>query len=600
MFVLIAIFLVSCTGPSQETLEMVSNLSAQRYDNGVKLTWDYDLSATFDVYRGSKDNPEHLGTTTEKYFIDVNPDPAKNHYYVKATYNGKTSGLKEIVVDLQAPQVSISSPTNGETLQGTVTIEASANDDTKVAKVEFYIDGTKVGEDTNAPYQYYWNTVGITNDSTHTIQARAYDALGNMGQSNMITIIVRNGPPQVTIVNPTDGETLQGTVTIVAEAYDDEGINQVEFFINDKLLKGFVSAPYEYTWNTGHFVSDGTHTLKAKVTDLSGNYGFASINVTVNNGQKTFGRTIYDGAYAIQQTEDGGYIVAGWTYSSGAGDYRNVYVLKLDSAGTLQWQKVFGGSSDDLAYSIQQTSDGGYIVAGYTWSFAGGHDAYVLKLDSAGNLEWQKVFGGSSDDFAYSIQQTSDDGYIVAGYTNSFGAGDYSDVYVLKLDSAGTLQWQKTFGGYHNDYAYSIQQTSDGGYIVAGYTVSFGAGLDDAYVLKLDSAGTLQWEKVFGGSSDDFAYSIQQTSDGGYIVAGETNSFGADVYDAYVLKLDSAGNLEWQKTFGGSGWDEAYSIQQTTDGGYVVAGYTYSFASSYDHDVYVLKLDSNGDLHPFQ
>jgi len=315
--------------------------------------------------------------------------------------------------------------------------------------------------------------------------------------------------------------------------------------------------------------------------------------------QKVFGGSSDDLAYSIQQTSDGGYIVAGYTWSFAGG--HDAYVLKLDSAGNLEWQKVFGGSSDDFAYSIQQTSDDGYIVAGYTNSFgAGDDDAYVLKLDSAGTLQWQKVFGGSSDDFAYSIQQTSDDGYIVAGYTNSFGAGDYSDVYVLKLDSAGTLQWQKTFGGYHNDYAYSIQQTSDGGYIVAGYTESFGAGLDDAYVLKLDSAGTLQWQKAFGGSIFDHAYSIQQTTDGGYVVAGETDSFGAGVYDTYVLKLDSAGNLEWQKTFGGSGHDYAYSIQQTTDGGYVVAGWTYSFASSDDNDVYILKLDSNGDLHPFQ
>ena len=636
-------------------LDEVWNMRAERDEDGLKIMWDYDLPATFNVYKGTG-NPgdiiELIGSTTQKYFVDPNPVDSKNHYYINAMYGGKESGLCEIVVDLETPKIKILSPRDGVTVAGTVTITAEAEDNDAVAKVEFYIDGTKVGEDTNAPYQYYWNTVGITNDSTHTIQARAYDALGNMGQSNMITIIVRNGPPQVTIVNPTDGETLQGTVTIVAEAYDDEGINQVEFFINDELLNGFVSAPYEYTWNTAHFVSDGTHTLKAKVTDLSGNYGFASINVTVNNGQKTFGGTDYDGAYAIQQTEDGGYIVAGYTWSFGAGG-ADVYVLKLDSAGNLEWQKTFGGSSDDFAYSIQQTADGGYIVAGYTLSFgAGVNDAYVLKLDSAGNLEWQKTFGGSSDDFAYSIQQTSDGGYIVAGNTWSFGAGG-ADAYVLKLDSAGNLEWQKTFGGSGHDYAYSIQQTTDDGYIVAGYTNSFGAGDDDAYVLKLDSAGTLQWQKVFGGSSDDFAYSIQQTSDGGYIVAGYTWSFGAGSRDVYVLKLDSAGNLEWQKTFGrsnyhgdvaysiqqttddgyivagdtysygagsrdayilkldsagtlqwqkvfgGSSDDFAYSIQQTSDGGYIVAGYTWSFGAG-SRDVYVLKLDSNGDLHPFQ
>jgi len=445
---------------------------------------------------------------------------------------------------------------------------------------------------------------------------------------------------------------VQGTVTIVAEAHDDEGISQVDFFINDTLWESVTSEPYEYDLNT-HKVIDGIYTIKAEVTDSSENSNSASIDVTVNNGQKTFGGNEYDAAYSIQQTGDGGYIAAGYTTSFGAGD-DDIYVLKLDSTGSFKWQKTFGGSSDDLAYSIQQTEDGGYIVAGWTYSSgAGGYDAYVLKLDSDGifqwqktfggtgedkahsiqqttddgyivagwtyssgagngdvyvlkldsdgNLEWEKPFGGSNEDGAYSIQQTTDRGYIVAGWTESFGAGN-RDAYVIKLNSDGNLEWQKTFGGSNEDAAYSIQQTSDDGYIVAGWTKSSGAGGYDAYVLKLDSTGNLEWQKTFGrgNDDDDYAFSIQQTTDGGYVVAGETDSFGAGVYDTYVLKLDSAGNLEWQKTFGGSGHDYAYSIQQTTDGGYVVAGWTYSFASSDDNDVYILKLDSNGDLHPFQ
>jgi len=443
---------------------------------------------------------------------------------------------------------------------------------------------------------------------------------------------------------------VQGTVTIVAEAHDDEGISQVDFFINDTLWESVTSEPYEYDWNT-HKVIDGIYTIKAEVTDSSENSNSASIDVTVNNGQKTFGGNEYDAAYSIQQTGDGGYIAAGYTTSFGAGD-DDIYVLKLDSTGSFKWQKTFGGSSDDLAYSIQQTEDGGYIVAGWTESFgaggynayvlkllpngdldwektfggtgedkahsiqqttdggyivagwtyssgAGNGDVYVLKLDSAGTLQWEKTFGGSNEDGAYSIQQTTDRGYIVAGWIYSSGA-DNRDAYVIKLNSTGTLQWQKTFGGSSEDAAYSIQQTSDDGYIVAGWTKSSGAGRSDAYVIKLNSDGIFQWQKTFGGSSEDAAYSIQQTSDDGYIVAGETNSFGTGGYDTYVLKLRPNGDLEWERTFGGYNNDYAYSIQQTTDGGYVVAGWTYSFASSNDHDVYILKLDSNGDLHSFQ
>jgi len=452
-------------------------------------------------------------------------------------------------------------------------------------------------------------------------------------------------PPQVKIVSPTDGETLHGTVTIFAKVQDSEGIAQVEFFANDKLLKSFISSPYEYVWNT-YGVIDGTYTLKVEATNLSGNKSSKNISVKVNNGQKTFGGSYDDCARSVKQTTDGGYIVAGYTRSFGADydayilklnsdgslawqetlggnyvdyaysiqqttdggyivaggtttfgfGYVDAYVLKLNSDGNLAWQKTFGGYGEDQAYSIQQTTDSGYIVAGYTRSFgAGGYDVYILKLNSDGNLEWQKTFGGEGEDQAYSIQETTDGGYIVAGYTNSFGAGGY-DVYVLKLNSDGSLAWQKTFGGNNEDYAYSIQQTTDGGYIVAGYTWSFGAGYNaDVYVLKLNSDGSLAWQKRFGGSGDDQAYSIQETTDGGHIIAGSTGS------DIYILKLDSNENLAWQKTFGGSDWDYAYSIQQTTDGGYIVAGNTYSFGNvSYYSDVYILKLDSNGELHPFE
>ena len=335
-----------------------------------------------------------------------------------------------------------------------------------------------------------------------------------------------------------------------------------------------------------------------QATDLLGNQNSETINVVVKNGQKTFGGSGYDYASSVKQTTDGGYIVAGYTGSFGAGS-SDVYILKLNSDGSLAWQKTFGGTGYDEAYSIQQTTDGGYIVAGKTYPFrAGDYDIYILKLNSDGSLVWSKTFGGTGYDEAYSIQQTTDGGYIVAGLTGSFGAVWY-DAYVLKLDSDGSLEWQKTFGGSGNDWAYSIQETRDGGYIVAGLTGSFGAVWYDAYVLKLDSDGSLAWQQMFGEDGYDAAYSIQQTTDGGYIVAGVTGLFGSGSDDAYILKLNSDGSLAWQKTFGGSGSDLANSIQQTTDGGYIVAGVTKLFGAAYD-DVYIFKLDSNGELHPFE
>ncbi len=242
------------------------------------------------------------------------------------------------------------------------------------------------------------------------------------------------------------------------------------------------------------------------------------------------------------QTADGGYAVAGWTGSFGAGEY-DVYVVKLDEDGNLQWTRTIGGSVYDEGRSIIQTTDGGYAVAGWTGSFgAGGADVYVVKLDGGGNLQWTRTIGGSKDDEGVSIIQTSDGGYAVAGWTGSFGAGG-ADVYVVKLDEDGNVQWTRTIGGSGYDLGWSIIQTSDGGYAVAGSTMSFRAGWVDVYVVKLDGSGTVQWTRTIGGSSREEGNSIIQTSDGGYAVAGRTMSFGAGGEDVYVVKLDEDGNV---------------------------------------------------------
>ena len=296
-------------------------------------------------------------------------------------------------------------------------------------------------------------------------------------------------------------------------------------------------------------------------------------------------------------------------------------------APPIQWQKCLGGSSGDGAYSIQQTTDGGYIVAGYTSSNNGdvsGHhgstffsDYWVVKLDVSGNIQWQKCLGGGIDDFSYSIQQTADGGYVVAGYIFSID-GDISgnhgndDFWVVKLDAAGNIQWQKCLGGSEYDYAFSIRQTTEGGFIVAGGSnsndgdVSGNHGSDDFWIVKLDPVGNIQWQKCLGGSNLDYgASSIRQTTDGGYIVTGETYSNDGDVsgnhgtYDYWVVKLDASGNIQWQKCLGGGAWDKAYSIQQTTDGGYIVAGVTGSNDGDVSgnlggNDFWVVKLGANG------
>jgi len=320
----------------------------------------------------------------------------------------------------------------------------------------------------------------------------------------------------------------------------------------------------------------------------------ASMNAqTETNWQKTYGGSGKDFGWSVQQTLDGGYVIVGYTNSFGAGGY-DVYLVKTDAYGNQLWQRTYGGTGNDFGWSVQQTSDGGYIIVGYTRPFiTDDYDVYLVKTDASGNQLWQMTYGGTGNDLGWSVKQTSDGGYIIAGSTGSFGAGS-SDVYLVKTDSSGKLLWQKTYGGVNSDGGYSVQQTSDGGYVIVGDTWSFGAGGDDVYLVKTDASGDQLWQMTYGGTGDDFGYSIQQTSDGGYVIAGWTNLFGAGGYDVYLVKTDSSGKLLWQRTYGGTGNDYGRYVQQTSDGGYVIAGYTNSFGAGGD-DVYLIKTDASGN-----
>ncbi len=323
---------------------------------------------------------------------------------------------------------------------------------------------------------------------------------------------------------------------------------------------------------------------------------------------RTYGGSGYDGCnddcLCVQQTTDGGYIVVGGTDSFGAGG-RDVYLIKTDSLGDTLWSRTYGGSDTDYGFSVQQTADGGYIVAGRTESFgAGDLDVYLIKTDSLGDTMWTHVYGGGSIDWARSVQQTTDGGYIVAGWTG-FGAGGF-DVFVIKTNFGGDVVWSRTYGGSNYEVAHSVQQTTDGGYIVAGYTSSFGVGLDspdierriwepeDVYLIKTNSTGDTVWSRTYGGSREDRGYSVQQTTDGGYIVTGSTYSFGAGDLDVYLIKTNSLGDTLWSRTYGAGAYEAGYSVRQTTDGGYIVAGFTSSFGA-YQSDVYLIKTNTTGD-----
>ena len=356
--------------------------------------------------------------------------------------------------------------------------------------------------------------------------------------------------------------------------------------------------------------------------------------------QRCLGGSQDEYAQSVQQTADGGYIAAGYTQSndgdvSGNHSAKDFWVVKLDPSGNKTWQKCLGGSGNDEAYSVRQTAEGGYVVAGATasndYDVGGNHgakDFWVVKLNESGNLIWQKCLGGSGDDDASSVRQTADEGYVVAGYTKSndgnvSGNHGGEDFWIVKLDNLGKLVWQKCLGGklgeqgMHGEQAWSIQQTADGGYVVAGHATSPDGDVggthgklnySDYWVVKLDASGNKTWQKCLGGRYIDEARSIQQTADGGYVVAGYGYSDDGDATgnhgntkDYWVVKLNRSGNLEWQKSLGGFKNEEAHSVSQTADGGYVVVGYTESndgdvSGKNNARDLWAVKLDLSGNL----
>lgn len=325
--------------------------------------------------------------------------------------------------------------------------------------------------------------------------------------------------------------------------------------------------------------------------------------VPVEEWNKSFGGTKSDAANSIWETSDGGYILAGYTYSYGD-DRGNAWLVKTDANGSEQWNKTFSGNYSGEANSVQQTSDGSYVLTGKAYS-----KAWLIKTDTNGNLHWSKVFEDAAE--ANSVWQTSDGGYIITGKSHSNGN---VDAWLMKTDINGNKQWSKKFGGPGEDSARSVQQTSDNEHIIVvgstygpdwysienitifGITVItrplFGPNGKDAWLIKLVENGNEQWNKTYGGSGSDEVNSVQQTSDGGYIMAGWTDSYGAGGRDAWLLKTDDYGNQQWNKTFGGTGFDLANSVQQTSDGGYVIGGLKGSYE---DRGAWIIKTDASGN-----
>jgi predicted secreted protein len=294
---------------------------------------------------------------------------------------------------------------------------------------------------------------------------------------------------------------------------------------------------------------------------------------------KTYGGAEFDVPYSLILTSDGGFVLAGLTRSFGTGN-TDFWLVKTDSQGNMLWNKTYG---QGIASSLVETSDGGYALAG---------GDRLVKTDSYGNLEWNQTYGETNGDYSDSMVQTVDGGFALAGFTTS-SDGDDADFWLLKTDERGNLEWSKVFGGEKADMAEAVVQTSDGGYALVGTTESFATGWKECWLIKTDSLGNMEWEKTYGGEDADWGHSLIVTSDGGFALVGESNSFGAGGYDFWLIKTDELGNIEWSRTYGGPERDSAESLVQTIDGGYVLAGNTLSSGAG-GYDIWLVRTNGQG------
>jgi hypothetical protein len=497
-------------------------------------------------------------------------------------------------------------------------------------------DGSGTGE-------FISDITGLSPNTTYYVRAYATNSAGT-SYGDQVDFTTTFGKPtventtissiSVTTAQSGGNVTSDGGATVIVRGvcwstYENPTIENNEGFTND----GSGTGPF--TSNITGLSPNTTYYVRAYATNSLGTaYGnelsFTTMELINIDWQKLLGGSGNDVAPFIQQTTDGGYIIAGRSDSddgdvSGNHGLADYWIVKLTSTGEIDWQKSLGGSGDDWAYSIQQTTDGGYIVAGWSWSndgdISGNHggvDYWIVKLTSTGDIDWDKSLGGSGADFAFFIQQTTDGGYIITGWSTS-NDGDATvnhggeDYWIVKLTSTGEIDWQKSLGGSGDDGASCIQQTNDGGYIVAGYSnsndgnVSGNHGGIDYWIVKLTSSGDIDWQKSLGSSGEENRWAhipIQQTTDGGYVMAGSSDTDDGDVseirggYDYWIVKLTTTGDIDWQKSLGGccGGWDNANSIQQTADGSYIIAGNSTSLDLEGHHgesDFWIVKFTEN-------
>jgi hypothetical protein len=307
---------------------------------------------------------------------------------------------------------------------------------------------------------------------------------------------------------------------------------------------------------------------------------------------RTYGTEGIAQAYSVCRTSDGGFAATGRFRENPRADW-DVYLVRTDSAGDTVWTRTFGGHADEVARSVVETADGGFVIAGRTES-PGDRDwnIYLLKTGPGGEKAWVRTYGGTDKDFAMGVIETTDGGLVLVGGTMG-PDGETYDIYMLKTDGDGNEIWEKTYGGDAGDFATSVAQTADGGFIIGACTESFGEGSLDVYLIRTDTRGQVLWARTYGGEEWDMPWDVHQTADGGYIAAGETGSFAESGLDVYLVRTDADGEPLWTSNYGGEGRQTAQAVWQTEEGDFIVGGYTYAY-QEWGEDIYIGRVDAGG------